>query len=97
MTRQVTITGFSLTDYRQNLMLWDRGISVMVEQCQQVGPNVCLMVHYEQLVLHPNATIGNILKFLNLTWVDSVLHHEELIGKKISLSKYVCKIDFFLL
>ncbi|CAM2703287.1 unnamed protein product [Rotaria socialis] len=62
MTRKVTITGFSLLDYRQNLKVWNK-------------------------VLQPKNVIENILKFLNLTWVDSVLHHEELIGKKISLSK----------
>jgi protein-tyrosine sulfotransferase len=87
MTRKVTITGFSLTDYRQNLILWNRGIETMYDQCKQVGSNTCLMVYYEQLVLQPKKTIANILNFLNLTWVESVLHHEELIGKKISLSK----------
>jgi protein-tyrosine sulfotransferase len=87
MTRKVTITGFSLTDYRQNLKLWNKGIEIMFQQCKQIGQNNCFMVYYEQLVLQPKKTIENILKFLNLSWVDSVLHHEELIGKKISLSK----------
>ncbi|UJR21142.1 hypothetical protein I4U23_024241 [Adineta vaga] len=87
MTRKVTITGFSLTDYRQNLRLWNKGIETMFQQCQQIGTNRCVMVYYEQLVLQPKKTIENILKFLNVSWVDSVLHHEELIGKKISLSK----------
>ena len=87
MTRKVTITGFSLTDYRQNLKLWNKGITTMVEQCNEIGKNKCFVVFYEQLVLQPKLTIENILKFLNLSWVDSVLHHEELVGKKISLSK----------
>ena len=88
MTRQVTITGFSLTDYRQNLKLWNQGIEKMVDQCMQLGQKKCFMVSYEQLVLQPKVTIENILSFLNLSWVDEVLHHQELIGKKISLSKY---------
>ncbi len=87
MTRKVTITGFSLTDYRQNLKLWNKGIETMYEQCQQIGSKQCLMVYYEQLVLQPKKTIENILKFLSIPWNDNVLHHEELIGKKISLSK----------
>ena len=87
MTRKVTITGFSLTDYRQNLHLWNKGVETMVQQCTEIGESKCFMVYYEQLVLQPKVTIGNILKFLNLSWVDSVLHHEELIGKKITLSK----------
>ncbi|CAF1180608.1 unnamed protein product [Adineta ricciae] len=87
MTRRVTITGFSQTDYRQNLKLWNKGIESMFQQCQQIGHNRCMMVYYEQLVLQPKKSIENILKFLDVPWVDSVLHHEELIGKKISLSK----------
>ncbi|CAF3323564.1 unnamed protein product [Rotaria socialis] len=87
MTRKVTITGFSLLDYRQNLKVWNKGMEAMMDQCTQVGKDKCLPVYYEQLVLQPKNVIENILKFLNLTWVDSVLHHEELIGKKISLSK----------
>jgi len=87
MTRNVTITGFSLTDHRQNLKLWNKGIETMVNQCTQIGKDKCFMVYYEQLVLQPKQTIEKILKFLNLYWVDSVLHHEELVGKKISLSK----------
>jgi protein-tyrosine sulfotransferase len=87
MSRNVTITGFSSTDHRQNLKLWNKGIETMVNQCVEVGREKCLMVYYEELVLQPKKTIENILKFLNLNWVDDVLHHEELIGKKISLSK----------
>jgi protein-tyrosine sulfotransferase len=87
ITRNVTITGFSSTDYRQNLKLWNKGIETMVNGCTEVGKNKCFMVYYEQLVLQPKKTIENILKFLGLYWVDSVLHHEEFIGKKISLSK----------
>jgi protein-tyrosine sulfotransferase len=87
MTRKVTITGFSLTDYRQNLKIWNKGIETMFEQCKQMGENRCLMVYYEQLVLQPKKTIENVLQFLNVSWNDDVLRHEELIGKKISLSK----------
>lgn len=87
ITRKVTITGFSSTDYRQDFSLWNKGIELMYEQCQEVGPTRCLMVYYEKLVLQPKKTIGDILKFLDVPWVESVLHHEELVGKKISLSK----------
>jgi protein-tyrosine sulfotransferase len=87
MTRKVTISGFSLTDYRQNLVLWNKGIETMINECTEIGKDKCFMVYYEQLVLQPKKTIENILKFLNIPWNDNVLHHEELIGKKISLSK----------
>jgi protein-tyrosine sulfotransferase len=87
MTRNLTIAGFSLTDYRQNLKSWNNGISIMVSRCKDFGQNQCFMVYYEQLVLQPKKTIESIFKFLNLSMVDSVLPHEELVGKKISFSK----------
>lgn len=50
-----------------------------------------LQVYYEQLVLHPEEWMRKILKFLDVPWNESVLHHEEFINKPngVSLSKYV--------
>ncbi len=45
-------------------------------------------MHYEQLVLHPEREMRRILKALDVSWDESVLHHEELVGTEISLSKY---------
>ena len=45
------------------------------------------MVYYEQLVLHTEREMKKLLEFLELPWNSSVLHHEALIGKDISLSK----------
>lgn len=91
MTRKVTITGFSMTDYRLNFKLWNKGVEVMHEQCLNVTSNKCLMVFYEQLVLQPVKTIRMILQFLDLPWVEQVLHHEELVGTRISLSRFVIR------
>lgn len=46
-------------------------------------------VYYEQLVLHPEEWMRKILKFLNVPWNESVLHHEQFINKPngVSLSK----------
>ncbi|CAD5214482.1 unnamed protein product [Bursaphelenchus okinawaensis] len=87
ISRKVTITGFDLSSYRQCLERWNAGISMMYEQCASVGPTKCKMVHYEELVLHPEREMRQILEFLDLPWDDRVLHHEMLVGKKIALSK----------
>ncbi|OBS77720.1 hypothetical protein A6R68_19892 [Neotoma lepida] len=49
----------------------------------------CMLVHYEQLVLHSEQWMRMLLKFLHIPWDHSVLHHEEMIGKagRVSLSK----------
>ncbi|XP_015121957.1 protein-tyrosine sulfotransferase [Diachasma alloeum] len=89
ISRKVTITGFDLTSYRQCLTKWNHAIAQMHSQCKEVGSDRCLMVPYEQLVLHPRVWLKKILNFLDLSWSESVLHHEEYINKPggVPLSK----------
>ena len=87
ITRKVTITGFNLNSYRDCLAKWNQIIESMLTQCMMLGSETCLPVYYEQLVLHPESQMRSILKFLNVSWDDAVLHHEEHIGKEISISK----------
>uniref|UniRef100_T1J9P8 Protein-tyrosine sulfotransferase n=1 Tax=Strigamia maritima TaxID=126957 RepID=T1J9P8_STRMM len=89
ISRHVTISGFDLTDYRQCLSKWNAAVQLMYLQCKEVGPDRCLRVYYEQLVLHPREQMDRILEFLVVPWNESVLHHEQFINKPggISLSK----------
>ena len=89
ITRKVTITGFDITNYRDCLKKWNQAVESMYDQCQRVGSTYCLPVFYEQLVLHPETWLRKILTFLELPWDESVMHHEEHIGKPggISLSR----------
>ena len=82
-------SGFDLKSYRQSLTKWNAAISAMNEQCESLGPDYCLKVYYEQLILHPRKWLQKILKFLNLPWTENVMHHEKQINKPhgISLSK----------
>jgi len=86
---QVTISGFDLSNFRSCLEKWNTAMENMYYQCLRVGSTRCLPVFYEQLVLHPEPMLRNILTFLDITWDNSVLHHEEQINKPggISLSK----------
>ncbi|XP_026541274.1 protein-tyrosine sulfotransferase 2 [Notechis scutatus] len=89
ITRKVTIAGFDLRSYRDCLAKWNKAIEVMYSQCLAIGRLRCLPVYYEQLVLHPQKSMRAIMDFLDIAWSDTVLHHEELIGKPggVSLSK----------
>ncbi|KAH8344877.1 hypothetical protein KR067_009746 [Drosophila pandora] len=89
ISRKVTITGFDLSSYRQCMKKWNHAIEVMHEQCRDIGKDRCMMVYYEQLVLHPEEWMRKILKFLDVPWNDAVLHHEEFINKPngVPLSK----------
>lgn len=70
----------------------------MHTQCVKLGPELCIHVYYEQLVLHPRLWLERILNFLDVPWNDSVLHHDKLINKPggVSLSKFVLFISNFL-
>ncbi|EDV99744.1 protein-tyrosine sulfotransferase isoform X1 [Drosophila grimshawi] len=89
ISRKVTITGFDLTSYRQCMQKWNHAIELMHEQCRDIGKDRCMMVYYEQLVLHPEEWMRKILKFLEVPWNEAVLHHEEFINKPngVPLSK----------
>lgn len=89
ITRNVSITGFDLTSYKQCLTKWNDAITAMNDQCNELGTEHCLKVPYEQLVLHPRIWMETILEFLELPWSEDVLHHEKQINQPngISLSK----------
>ncbi|KAK2710923.1 hypothetical protein QYM36_012184 [Artemia franciscana] len=89
ISRKVTITGFDLKSYESCMKKWNQAIETMYNECKAVGSTRCMMVYYEQLVLHPKDTMKQVLKFLDLPWDEAVLHHEELINRPggISLSK----------
>lgn len=87
ISRKVTITGFNLDSFKDCMIRWNNIIEHMYAQCIDVGPETCMPVYYEQLVLHPEENMRSILKFLNIPFDDAVLHHEQYIGGEISLSK----------
>ncbi|KAJ8043675.1 Protein-tyrosine sulfotransferase 2 [Holothuria leucospilota] len=87
ISRKVTISGFDIKSYRDCLKKWNLAIESMYNQCLEVGPQWCKPVFYEQLVLHPEEWLKSIVEFLDLEWDSAVLHHQDYIGKEISLSK----------
>lgn len=87
ISRKVTIKGFDGKTYEGALKDWNRAMTSMYDECMKVGPRTCLMVHYEQLVLHPRGQMQTILEFLELDWDDNVMHHEDMVGGEVSLSK----------
>jgi protein-tyrosine sulfotransferase len=87
ISRKITISGFNLNSYRDCLERWNMIIETMYNQCQEVGSKSCLIVKYEQLVIHPEENLRKIFEFLNITWNEAVLHHEKFIGDEVSLSK----------
>ena len=89
ISRKVTVSNFDLSDFKQCMTKWNQMIATMFGQCQQLGSEKCMMVHYEKLVLFPEEMTRKILEFLDIPWSDNVLHHEDFVNKTdgIKLSK----------
>ena len=81
VTRKVSISGYKLDQPRQCLGKWNGMVENMNKQCNEIGPRRCMLVYYEQLVLHPKKWISLILDFLDLPWDENVMHHEKKINK----------------
>ncbi|XP_063715029.1 protein-tyrosine sulfotransferase 1-like, partial [Symsagittifera roscoffensis] len=87
ITRRVTIGGWNLDSYTDTLSKWSQTTKKFIEECDLQLENTCFKVFYEQLVLQPNKTIRAIAKFLEIPFEESMLHHQDSIGKDISVSK----------
>merc|ERR1712142_246681 len=79
--RKITITGYFHDDPRGCLQKWNKVMEAMNTVCTNVGPAKCLVVYYEQLVLHPRRWMTIILDFLDIPWDEGVLSHHLKINK----------------
>ena len=71
---------------RPYLQTWNTYAKQAVRNCESAGPDICLMVRYETLILHPKETILKVMEFLNETYTEDLLQHEKFIGDRIKLS-----------
>ena len=69
------------------LLKWNEGNRDSYAQCLRTGPDYCFIVRYETLVKSPESVLRNLMEFLNLPWIDRLLHHEEYVGSEIKMSK----------
>jgi protein-tyrosine sulfotransferase len=71
------------------LKTWEQFNFNALNQCQKIGPNHCLIVKYEDLVLHPENTIKKVMSFLNEPFNDRLLKHYAYLNEiKISKSEW---------
>lgn len=76
VTRKVGIGNVDITNYRDVLTKWNEAVQQMYAQCLHL-PDKCLMVKYEDLVLHPRSMLKHILNFVGLEWDEVVMEHEK--------------------
>ena len=54
--------GYDLSSYPDVIGKWNQANTLMWEQCKQLGPQFCLPVHYEHLVLEKEKVLRSIGK-----------------------------------
>ena len=81
------------TIFKAQLELWSTLNKQMDQQCRVVGPDFCMRIKYEDLVMETNRTMREVVKFLNETWEEQLLEHQKFIGSEIAVSKIEWSTD----
>ena len=77
-------TFFTFENMKKYLKEWNELNEQANAQCLESKDN-CIKVKYEDLIRNPKQNILKVATFLNLTWTDDFLRHNELIGSKITV------------
>ena len=78
---------YNSSDYINIFYDWNVKVKSYKQSCEQVGPDSCMIVFYEHLVLNKTLTLKKLTKFLDLPWSDSMLSHEKYIGERVQISE----------
>ncbi len=77
---------FTSNTVRKYLLTWNSFNIIVNKQCKKLGPKLCKLVKYEDLVLNTREKMREVSSFLNLTWTDEFLNHQKYVGNKIAIS-----------
>lgn len=66
LSNKINAIGFSKNDFKNNLINWNDLTEVCVSNCMKVGPDKCLSIYFEQLIIDPDREIKKISDFLNI-------------------------------
>lgn len=79
---------FLFRDIKIYLRRWNEFNAAAYQDCERIGEQFCFTIRYEQLVSDPEPVLRQLVHFLQLAWVDQMLHHDSFIGQnKLSISK----------
>ena len=83
---------FDFSNMKKNLKEWNKLNSAANRQCMRLK-NSCIRVKYEDFIRSPKENMVKVAEFLNLTWTDDFLRHNELIGSKIVVMNTEWSVD----
>ena len=69
------------------LKSWNELNKFAHRECALVGERFCFRLRYEKLVSDPEPVLRELMRFLDLPWVDELMHHDSLLNdNKLSIS-----------
>jgi hypothetical protein len=75
-----------MNNVKKFLITWDQYYRKFRKNCEKIGPERCLIVKYESLILNTNGTMRRVAKFLDLEWTDNFLRHHTFVGDRVQIS-----------
>ena len=75
-----------VSEYEQIFRRWNQNASELIDLCKYVGPDNCMMIHYEHLILNKTFVLKKLMSYLDLRWSDNMLNHEKYIGDRVKIS-----------
>ena len=72
---------------RKSVTDWNEFNTKAHSQCESIGPSVCQLVHYEELVRNTSHVLTRLVRFLDITWRDELLSHDKFVGEKVKVSE----------
>ena len=91
VSRNITISGVDSKSYLSAALFWNKVVHKMTTYCIN-NRGKCQMVYYEDLVSDPQQWMKKVLQFLEISWHDNVLHHQQFINSEVSLSRYAYRL-----
>ncbi len=77
----------NVSKFRSYLHDWYKFNKLTMDQCKKVGNKFCLLIRYEDFVLHSESTLRHIMEFLDEEWSEKLLRHQDFIGTDVTISK----------
>lgn len=85
----IQLSGHETKTYEQALSAWNKLADKMIASCRDAGQDTCLPVFYEELVLFPAKVVDKLVKFLNVSHSDNLLHHEKFLDNILTSNRLV--------
>ncbi|VDP88190.1 unnamed protein product [Echinostoma caproni] len=74
--------------FQRSLDGWQGMVLQIIKDCEQLGPNHCIHVRYESLILQTEQEMRRVLNFIGVPWDPIVLHHETIKDQLTNLNTY---------